>query len=588
MAEELKLVSSLRIQAKMLNASDHDSRFANAEFRDFFNELSHPARLLLMREVVLTGATGDNIERLCRFILITTTGESANLIAGQIALLGFCRAKLTARRSFAKILHGLAPIRRRKMLKLARLFMDVIPIDAPMIRALTCFVREFGEGTSHSDAQTLFVSKILARSRILASPHLSGRDLSLLIGAVAWLFRRTLPGDPFATIAHGHDVLSPERIFSVSIRAYESTVNAEQRRYFRRMALAILMFQRWTQVEPGNALAWSRIVERLQLEPNHRFSGVIQALSVQGVMISPDPVIPERVAEPNASVHPRALNLLTPITASPILHLSRYLRERSADRIIITYPGSGGIWLNVLLNLYLFGDDREGLDLYRKAVKYDARPRIFLSHGNQPHLLPVEQVYADTIRAVEAMGVGKSMALVRDPVDTAISSIFQRREYIPGVADKSPSQDEIFEALHSPVGGIASVLEYQRALHDLVTNGKLSSLAFYEDFVRAPETALKTFCDNAEIAVDGPRLSATVDRAGLKWMRYYEHVNYFQSCELSPLDPANLLSFRTRSGRVGAYRSLLKPEQAEAMSKQVALAQSDSFNSYKRNRTLRD
>jgi hypothetical protein len=257
---------------------------------------------------------------------------------------------------------------------------------------------------------------------------------------------------------------------------------------------------------------------------------------------------------------------------------SRLTAERvksfaTADVLVVSYTKSGRTWLRVLLSNYYsrrFGlSDKELIDggnFHRQRADI---PKIFFAPDTRfpyPELGPPK---------VHARAHQKIVFLVRDPRDVAVSLYFHvrsragerelRRKKIPLGARELDIDSFVLD----PSFGAARMIGYLNRWAEERRTLAQAHLLRYED-LRADTEA--TFADLLAFigeTVDPAQVSETVRFASFQSLQQKEREGYFNSDRLGQTRAGDAETAKVREGRVGGYRSSLRPETADRLDRLV-------------------
>jgi alcohol sulfotransferase len=248
-------------------------------------------------------------------------------------------------------------------------------------------------------------------------------------------------------------------------------------------------------------------------------------------------------------------------------------KMRASDVAIVSAGKSGRTWLAVLISHVYH--QRLGID-EREVIRFDnfrrltpAAPTIFFTHDNRK-----DEERTPRFRASDFRGI-KTILLVRDPRDTAVSSYFNNFRH----------PDDPRPVLHGK--GIADfvirnrlprLISFLQRWHDQISKIERRLVVRYEDLRSRPQAELARimqFIDNRPpVAAE---IAAAVEFASFDNMKRREAANFFTTDRLRAADPAKEETFKVRRGKVGGYRDYFDADQLAAIEALMAAANLGAF-----------
>ena len=242
------------------------------------------------------------------------------------------------------------------------------------------------------------------------------------------------------------------------------------------------------------------------------------------------------------------------LSLRPVHRLRRHLH---ASHFLISYPKCGRTWLRLLLGKALADhfciETDDLLSLKHVARSREDIPRIRVVHEDNPDYKSPTELDA----AKREFADKKVIFLVRDPRDVVVSIYYQqkyREDYPWEVPDLS-------DFLRKERGSMATILAYYNTWMDNRSVPEDFLLVRYEDMQEDTLRELKRtvrFCGLGDIPEK--TLRRAVEFARFDNMRSMEEDEEMDSGGLSPGDPENESSYKTRKGKVGGYREDLSAE----------------------------
>jgi hypothetical protein len=231
-------------------------------------------------------------------------------------------------------------------------------------------------------------------------------------------------------------------------------------------------------------------------------------------------------------------------------------RRWRADVHLVSYPKCGRTWLVLLIAEALQRHHgvrmRNPLKLRRMTSRRRGIPYIHPHHDGGPEFLLPEELETDK----SGYRGRKVIFLVRDPRDVLVSSYFQKvkRNY-----NFAGSMDDY---LAERRGGLESIIAFYNiwARNRDVPDDFL--MVTYEDLHEDASRELRRVLDFMGITgVGDADIAAAVDACSFENMRRLERDNSFNTGALSPRDPNDEATYKTRQGKAGGFREHLGAEQ---------------------------
>jgi hypothetical protein len=258
--------------------------------------------------------------------------------------------------------------------------------------------------------------------------------------------------------------------------------------------------------------------------------------------------------------------------------------HHNTDVYLISYPKCGRTWLRLMMGRAIslaFGlpEDEEILFLRSNRRFHPHAPRIMVVHDDRPMLKTPEELAADKSRFRKK----KVIFLARDPRDVIVSSYFEMKNrgrlIGPNPYEKRQAvfDGTLSEFIDRRVGGFDTILAYYNiwAKSRAVPAGFL--LVRYEDLKADPQRELRRIFDFLGLtAIDNEIVKAAVEFASFDNMRKMEARGNFQDKMLTPANPADAESYKTRKGKIKGYVEYLTPGEIQALDRKL----SENLNEY--------
>jgi len=247
------------------------------------------------------------------------------------------------------------------------------------------------------------------------------------------------------------------------------------------------------------------------------------------------------------------------------------------DAVVVGYPKSGNTWLRMLLGRYaqllhalpempLFDlGDRSHPDLA-------GYPGPFFRFTHEP-LEWRTQTAADLCaeNVVEPFAGRRVVLLTRYPIDVLVS-LFMQQKYT-----RNPHRylGDLEELVDDPVYGLEKFLRFHALWDEGVGRTAAFRLARYEDLRRDAEREAAAIAQFLGFPLDEKALREAVEFASFDSMKSMQDAGRAPTYPSSglgvfgPIDPAEPRSNRVRSGKVGGYRTELRPETCARLERRI-------------------
>lgn len=284
-----------------------------------------------------------------------------------------------------------------------------------------------------------------------------------------------------------------------------------------------------------------------------------------------------------AILHALLLACLVPLPRASRLRLERWLRGREevrklhrADAVIVSFGNSGRTWLRVLLSRVFerhYGLSRfVVIDFANLNRCNNAIPKILFTHDNYL------KDFLGNSDPVPLYGSQRTILLVRDPADVAVSQYFQWRHRMRRAKkylNNYPIYDNVslFDFMTRPSCGLPKIIHFMNRWADALPRLETVLLVRYEDLRLDTEVWLRRILEFVGTPCSGSEIEDAVTFASIENMRRLEarglallrRGRLFAGRNRSPD------SFKARRGEVGGYRAALTSEQIELIDRTIDL-----------------
>jgi len=268
----------------------------------------------------------------------------------------------------------------------------------------------------------------------------------------------------------------------------------------------------------------------------------------------------------------RAISVFLPQARAHDLERWRRGREemwkyRHCDYVFASYGKSGRTWVRVMISRYfqlvykLPENILMGFDNFHRMDK--RIPRIFFTHDNYP------RGYTGNLDSKKDFYDKKTVLLVRNPMDVAVSQFFQWKYRMR--ADKKamnnyPQHDagiSVYDFLKHEGAGLAHIIEFMNAWGRELPNIKQLLVVRYEDLRSQPEREMGRIVEFLGMQPDDACLQDTVEFASVENLRKKEQENYFwrSGSRVQAKDVNDPNTFKVRKAKVGGYRDYFDDDQ---------------------------
>lgn len=256
-----------------------------------------------------------------------------------------------------------------------------------------------------------------------------------------------------------------------------------------------------------------------------------------------------------------------------------YLRFKTIDAFLISYPKCGRTWLRLMLARYLLGDREAGdpLDLQAVTRAEPALATVAVSHDDYPHWKPADRVGRNKM----AYSGKKVLFLARDPRDAIVSNYFEDR-HRTGTFFGSGDSENISKFIRRKVGGISNIVAFYNSWSENTKTPVDFKVVTYEDMHAQPEATIR------ECALffgwpilDDARIREVANECRFEKMRTLEEQGKLGPVDIDFAAAKEAEAYKVRRGEVGGYTRYLTRADIDYVEDYLDGNLSDLFSCYR-------
>ena len=252
-----------------------------------------------------------------------------------------------------------------------------------------------------------------------------------------------------------------------------------------------------------------------------------------------------------------------------------YWKYKRCDAVFASYGKSGRTWVRVMISRYyqLAKGISDGIILgFDNFHRLNPEiPKLFFTHDNYL------RQYLGSADSREAFYGYKTVLLVRDPRDVAVSQFFQwkfRMRPYKKAMNKYPAHGadiSVYDFVMDPHQGLPRVIGFLNDWSKELTRINDALVVRYEDLRSHPERELARLMTFLGEEVNEEAVRGAVEFAAVENLRKMESQNYFwrSGSRIKAKDVNNPDSFKVRKAKVGGYRDYFEDEQIAAIDAMV-------------------
>lgn len=243
--------------------------------------------------------------------------------------------------------------------------------------------------------------------------------------------------------------------------------------------------------------------------------------------------------------------------------------HQKAKYYILSYPKCGRTWLRFMLG-YIFASHfqinrsirRNLLELDTLSSYNNKIPMIRIIHDDNAHLKSPNELKISKFEFRNK----KVILLVRDPRDVLVSYYYHKK-----FRERSYFKD-ISSFTREETGSIETIIKYYSIWMMNYNVPKDLLIVRYEDLHHQPEIELRKILDFFRIkSIDDKLVNRAVRYTKLENMRKIEMQQNVLSFRLSPTNPYNEHSYKTREGKIGGYKNHLSMDDIKFLESKISI-----------------
>ncbi len=213
----------------------------------------------------------------------------------------------------------------------------------------------------------------------------------------------------------------------------------------------------------------------------------------------------------------------------------------------------------------------KSLELEPLAQLHPDIPTIRISHDDKPQWKSLDEIEESKLKYQSH----RVILLVRDPRDVMVSFYFQHKyrirdgKQIEG-RPIQPYAGDLASHLREPGGALERLLKFYNVWAANQNIPKAFLRVRYEDLHTQPQQELDRVLHFLGLSVGDRILADAVEFAQFDQMRALEQSGQLATSRLTPGDPSNPESFKTRRGEVGGYQHYFSDHDIEYVNQRIA------------------
>ncbi|MEM8661575.1 MAG: sulfotransferase domain-containing protein [Pseudomonadota bacterium] len=243
--------------------------------------------------------------------------------------------------------------------------------------------------------------------------------------------------------------------------------------------------------------------------------------------------------------------------------------------IFASYGKSGRTWVRVMISRYyqlvyeLPDNVLMGFDNYARLN--EAIPKIFFTHDNYL------RGYTGNVDSKKDFYDKKTVLLVRNPLDVAVSQFFQwkyRMRPEKKALNNYPEHEadiSVYDFVKDENQGLSHIIEFMNKWARELPNIKDLLIVRYEDLRSTPEAEMARIVAFLGMEPNEGFLKDTAEFASVENLRKKEQENYFwrSGSRVQAKDVNDPNTFKVRKAKVGGYRDYFDDDQVAELNQMV-------------------
>jgi len=268
----------------------------------------------------------------------------------------------------------------------------------------------------------------------------------------------------------------------------------------------------------------------------------------------------------------RAISVFLPEEKAHALQRWRRGREefwkyQQCEYIFASYGKSGRTWVRVMISRYfqlVYKLPDNLLMGFDNFTRFNSNiPKIFFTHDNYL------RGYTGNVDSKKDFYDKKTVLLVRNPIDIAVSQFFQwkyRMRPEKKALNNYPQHEadiSVYDFVKHEGQGLTHIIDFLNAWASELHNIRNLLVVRYEDLRTSPEQEMARIVEFLNLEADPQMLSDTVEFASVENLRKKEQENYFwrSGSRVQAKNVNDPNTFKVRKAKVGGYRDYFDDEQ---------------------------
>lgn len=244
--------------------------------------------------------------------------------------------------------------------------------------------------------------------------------------------------------------------------------------------------------------------------------------------------------------------------------VEHWLKVKSADVLLISFPKCGRTWLSLMIGKSIelqFGlKNASVLELDQMAIAHADIPKIVVSHDDNPFWKEPHRLSELRTKYKQK----KIIFLVRDPRDVLVSSYFQKKHRWKRY------DGDLSDYLYEKKGGFEAIIKFYNIWATNRHIPKEFVLVRYEDIHKDPYRELRKVLQFIGIKRFSDEVIAdAIEFASFDNMRKMEEEDTYKSGKLRVANSGDKESYKVRKGKIGGFADYLSIYEIEYLNKKM-------------------